>query len=221
MRAPAAFIVGAGPGLGVSLARRLARAGVAVGLIARTGTTVRAAVAALSGTDVEIVGRTADATDETALRSALDDLTTALGPPEVLVYNAGLIQKDRLGELTADQHLHAWAVNVVGAITAAAHIAPRMAELGRGTILITGGMPVPLPDLASLSLGKAGVRALTELLAAQFGPSGVHVATVTIAGAVAARTRFDPDAIAEQYWRLHQQSRGEWEHEVVFHGVPG
>ena len=54
-----------------------------------------------------------------------------------------------------------------------------MTEVGAGTILITGGMPEPIPEVTSLSLGKAGVRALTELLARAYEPAGVHVANAT------------------------------------------
>ena len=93
-----------------------------------------------------------------------------------------------------------------------------MADAGAGTILLTGGMPEPLPEATSLSLGKAGVRALTELLARDYEPEGVHVATVTVGGAVAPGSAFDPDEIAEEYWRLHQQPRGAWERVVLYAG---
>jgi NAD(P)-dependent dehydrogenase (short-subunit alcohol dehydrogenase family) len=156
----------------------------------------------------------ANATDEAGLRRALDEIADRLGPPELLVYNAALIRRDAIGELTAAQHLDAWAVNVVGAITAAAHVAPGMAERGRGTILVTGGMPDPLPAFTSLSLGKAGVRTLVSLLHQAYGPSGVHAASVTVTGAVAPGTALDPDDIAERYWRLHVQPPEAWEHEV-------
>jgi NAD(P)-dependent dehydrogenase (short-subunit alcohol dehydrogenase family) len=112
------------------------------------------------------------------------------------------------------------ALNVVGAITAIAHLGPAMTEAGEGTILITGGMPEAIPEVTSLSLGKAGVRALTELLARAYEPDGVHVATVTVAGAVAPGTAFDPDDIAEEYWRLHAQPAGSWEREVLYSGRP-
>ena len=98
-----------------------------------------------------------------------------------------------------------------------ASVARRFAA-GGGSILITGGMPEPDPAVTSLSLGKAGVRALTRLLASEYGPAGIHVATVTVGGAVAPGGRFDPDRIAEQYWRLHVQGPEAWEHEVLFTG---
>ncbi|MFI0421093.1 hypothetical protein [Spongiactinospora sp. 9N601] len=51
------------------------------------------------------------------------------------------------------------------------------------------------------------------------GPSGVHAASVTIAGPVAPGTAFDPDDIAGHYWRPHTQPRGQWQHEVVHGGA--
>ncbi|GAA1720527.1 SDR family NAD(P)-dependent oxidoreductase [Streptomyces yatensis] len=89
--------------------------------------------------------------------------------------------------------MDAWAVNVVGAATAAAHVLPTMAERGSGTFIVTGGMPQPKPAYVSLSFGKAGVRTLVQLLDMEYGPSGVHVATVTVDGPVAPGTDFDPD----------------------------
>jgi NAD(P)-dependent dehydrogenase (short-subunit alcohol dehydrogenase family) len=214
---PGAIVIGAGPGIGTSVALRMAHEGLAVSVLARSRATVDAALVALRG--AVALGLTADVTDEDALRTALDQAVARFGVPELLVYNAALIQSDAIGELTAAQHLEAWAVNVVGAITAVAHLGPAMAAAGHGTILLTGGMPEPLPETTSLSLGKAGVRALTELLARAYEPAGIHVATVTVGGGVAAGSAFDPDEIAETYWRLHAQPAGSWEREVLYSGA--
>jgi NADP-dependent 3-hydroxy acid dehydrogenase YdfG len=215
-----AVIVGAGPGIGTSVARRFGQAGMRVGLVARTAASIESARAALAEAGVNAVGAMADAAQGTQVTAALDALTGQLGVPEVLVYNAGLIRADRPGELDQERHLAAYAINVLGALTSAAHLAPAMSEAGGGTIVLTGGMPEPDPGYTSLSLGKAGVRALTVLLAREYGPAGIHVATVTVCGAVAPGSRFDPDRIAEHYWRLHAQRHGAWEHEVVFAGEP-
>jgi NAD(P)-dependent dehydrogenase (short-subunit alcohol dehydrogenase family) len=217
---PAAIVIGAGPGIGTSVAQRFAREGLAVCVLARSRLTVDTALGALEDTGIDTLGLTVDVTDEARLRAALDAAVDRFGVPDVLVYNAALIQSDVLGELTARQHLDAWAVNVVGAITGIAHLGPAMTEAGEGTILITGGMPEAVPEVTSLSLGKAGVRALTELLARAYEPAGVHVATVTVAGTVAPGTAFDPDEIADEYWRLHAQPAGSWEREVLYSGRP-
>lgn len=186
-------------------------------LIARRPATVQAVARTLDRYGVATVCLAADSADETSLRTALDAVVSELGVPQSVIYNAAIIQRDAPGELPVQRHLDAWAVNVVGALTAAGHLAPAMAQHSGGSFLITGGMPEPDPRYTSLSLGKAGVRALVALLDQHYRPAGVHVATVTVAGDVAPGTAFDPDDIAEHYWRLHTQPRSCWQREIV-HG---
>lgn len=213
-----AVIVGAGPGIGTSVARRFGVTGMQVGLVARAQPSIDAAKATLAAAGVQATGAIADVAQKAQLTAALDELVGQLGVPEVLVYNAGVIQRDRPGELSYQQYFAAYAVNVLGALTSAAHLAPAMAAAGGGTMLITGGLPEPDPTATSLSLGKADVRALAVLLAREYGPRNIHVATVTVGDTVAAGGPFDPDRIAEHYWRLHAQPREAWQHEFVFSG---
>ncbi len=170
-----AVVIGAGPAIGQAVARRFARAGMPVALIARSRRTVDEGARALGTTGgapeagagtraggehgARVAALTADVSDEAALRAALDAAADRFAPPDVVVYNAAIVRPDRVGELSARDHLDACAVNVVGAHTAAAHVAPAMARRGSGTFLVTSGMPRPVPRYVSLSLGKAGVRA--------------------------------------------------------------
>lgn len=211
-------VIGAGPGIGRSVAVRFAREGLPVALLARTRRTLTEVSAAVEAHGVPVVTATADSGDEESLRAALDTAADRLGPPDVVVYNAAVIRPDAPGELSSREHLDRWAVNVLGAHTAAAHVLPGMADRGRGTFLVTGGMPEPRPEYLSLSLGKASVRTLVGALDQAYRSAGVHVASVTVAGAVAPRTDFDPDDIAEHYWRLHVAPRAEWVTEVVHAG---
>ncbi|MEU6737194.1 SDR family NAD(P)-dependent oxidoreductase [Streptomyces physcomitrii] len=215
---PAAVVVGAGPGIGRSVAERFAREGLSVAVIARREETVRQVAADIGRAGRKVLALTADSTDEDALRLAVDRAESELGPPDAVVYNAALIRPDVPGEYGARHQLDAWAVNVVGALSTAAHVAPGMAARGHGSLLITGGMPRPDPAYVSLTLGKYGVRTLVELLDAHYGPAGVHVASVTVPGRVAPGTACDPDDIAEHYWRLHTQPKDSWQHEIV-HGT--
>ena len=210
-----AVVIGAGPGIGLSVARRFAREGLPIALIARNAATLADVAGAITPYGVPVVSLTADCSDETALRSALDAAADELGTPDVVVYNAALIQADAAGQLSTRAHLDAWAVNVVGALVAAAHVAPAMAQREGGSFLITGGMPEPKRQYVSLSLGKAGVRTLVDLLDLEYGAAGVHVASVTVAGPVAPGSAFDPDDIAEHYWTLHTQPRGQWQREIL------
>jgi NADP-dependent 3-hydroxy acid dehydrogenase YdfG len=213
-----AIIIGAGPGIGASVARRFAREGLPVALLARQAATVEATARSVTEAGGTAISLTADSTDDDALRGALGEAVARHGVPDVLVYNAALIRYDQAGELSIAEHRDAWAVNVAGAIAAAAELGPQMAATGAGTIILTGGMPDPVPALVSLSLGKAGIRALTQLLDTQYAGQGLHVATVTVCGAVEPGGPFDPDAIADEYWRLHTQPREAWERELVYAG---
>jgi NAD(P)-dependent dehydrogenase (short-subunit alcohol dehydrogenase family) len=209
-----AVVVGVGPGIGQAVARRFATEGLAVALVARSRTGVEAVATAVGGRTLAL---TADVIDPDGIRTALDKAAAELGPPEIVVYNAGLIQPHSVEDPVAE-HLRAWHINVGGAITVAGHVLPGMAARGRGTFIITGGMPEPVPAYLSLSIGKAAVRSLTEALHRQYGPAGVHVATVTVGGTVAPGTAFDPDDIAGHYWRLSRQPRSDWQTHVPLLG---
>ncbi|CAL9316557.1 SDR family NAD(P)-dependent oxidoreductase [Streptomyces sp. SudanB182_2057] len=216
-----AVVVGAGPGIGKAVAARFAREGLSVAVIARRSETVARVAEEIGRSGRKVLPLTADSTDEAALHAALDRAAEELGPIEAAVYNAALIRQDSPGELDARGQLDAWAVNVVGALSTAVRVAPGMAARGRGSILFTGGMPRPDRRYVSLGLGKYGIRTLVSLLDAEYGPAGVHVASVTVPGAVSPGGAYDPDDIAERYWRLHTQPREAWEHEVVHGPVPG
>ncbi|MEO5314723.1 SDR family NAD(P)-dependent oxidoreductase [Pseudarthrobacter sp. CC12] len=208
-------IIGAGPGIGAAVARRFARENFSVALIARKQKTLDPIIAELSSTGCEVVGELADAGDEQQLTRAIARIEQQHGIPDVLVYNAAVVRMDEPGELDRKELLSTWETNVLGGMTAAVLLGEKMASTG-GTLVFTGGMPMPSPMLTSLSLGKAALRSLAGLLGNELGPKGLHVATVTVSGGpVAPGGPWDPDEIAEHYWRLHQQEPAEWEYDVT------
>lgn len=211
-----AVIVGAGPLIGTSVARRLAREGMPVVVIARSPDSLRDALAPASADSGEISGLLADVTDDEAIRSALDDAARRNGVPEVALYNAAMIRADRLGELSATELLDTLAVNAVGAMVVGAHLAESMVDAGGGTLLFTGGMPHVKPGVASLSLGKAALRTVADLFQAEYGSRGLHVATVTVHDVVAPGTPYDPDLIADAFVALHREQPDAWTHETQF-----
>jgi short-subunit dehydrogenase len=110
------------------------------------------------------------------------------------------------------------AINIGGALVAAQAAAQKMAERGFGTILLTGcgfGLE-PNPDYLSLSIGKAGLRALAHGLFESFKGEGIHVATVTVA-AVEPGSR-NAQAVADLFWQLHSQPANAWTVEAQYTG---
>ncbi len=209
-------VVGVGPGMGLALARRFGKEGYWVGLIGRRATALEDYILTLNG--IEAMGVAADAGDAESLQQAFRQLEQELGHPDVLIYNAAAIAKDKPSELEVESLVANFRVNVGGALVATQQVLPHMRAKKRGTILFTGGGLGlnPSPHFTSLAVGKAALRNLTYSLASEVEKDGIHVATVTIAGFVKAGTFFAPDLIAEKFWALHMQPQGAWDKEIIY-----
>jgi NAD(P)-dependent dehydrogenase (short-subunit alcohol dehydrogenase family) len=216
------LIVGAGPGLGASVARRFAREGYRVTLVARSQATTTALVDELrgAGTDVAVVA--ADAGDGDRLRAALEPLFAQAGAPGVVIYSAALAAFDDLLSLTPDQLATAYAVDVIGAVVTAQVAVPAMRAAGGGTLLFTGGgFADALPEtMATLSLGKLALRGVATMLARELRDDNIHAGSLTILGQIAAGTPLDPDRIADAYWAIrNEEDPGAWREEYRFDGA--
>jgi short-subunit dehydrogenase len=213
------LLVGAGPGLGLAVARRFAVGGYRVTLLARKTDRLGELAQSLDDTGAEIDTIEADASDSDDLRARMTELYGSDGAPGVVIYNAVMGAPDQLMSSTAAHLQTAYAVDVIGAIVIAQVAAPAMRAAGFGTIVVTGGgfADHPIPALATISLGKAALRAAATILGADLGPDGIRVATLTIAGQIVAGTAFDPERIAERYWEV-VQTDGPWQAEFRFTG---
>jgi short-subunit dehydrogenase len=201
-------IIGAGPGIGAAVARRFARSGMRVALLARTPERIE-------GIDCRTYQ--CDAERTSSIEDALGAVENDLGAVEVLVYNAAVAKRGSPLEVGAEQLVRELRVDVVGLLVAAQKVVPAMRATGRGTILVTGGGTAlePWPQMAALSAGKAAVRSLALSLHKELASEHIHAATVTIAGIVERGGKFDPDKIADVYWELHQQAPGSFEGERI------
>jgi short-subunit dehydrogenase len=213
------LLVGAGPGLGAAVARRFAAGGYGVTLVARSPERLRDLAGTLAGTGATISTIAADVSDPDALGARMRKLYAANGAPGVIVYNAVMGAPDRLLSSSAAHLQAAYCVDVIGAIVVAQAAAPALRAAGSGTILVTGGgfADHPIPALASVSLGKAALRSAATMLGADLEPDGIRVATLTIAGQIAAGTSFDPERIAERYWEVVHLD-GPWQAEFRYTG---
>jgi NAD(P)-dependent dehydrogenase (short-subunit alcohol dehydrogenase family) len=219
-----AAVLGVGPGLGAAVARRFAREGFAVALMARSEESVAGVREEIEGSGGKALPVTADATDAGSVASAFERVRNELGDPEVFVYNAGAFQMGGILEIAPEKFDECFMANCAGAFYAAQQVLPAMVEAGRGTILLTGATASLRGSarFAALAVGKFGLRALGQSMAREFGPQGIHVAHVIIDGQINTprvrerspdreeHTMLSPDAIAETYWRLHIQDRTAW-----------
>lgn len=219
-----AAILGAGPGLGTAVAKRFAREGYAVALMARREEVLEASKFEIEATGGEAISVPTDATSPESVAASFERVRDELGSPEVFVYNAGAFHMEGLLDVTPERFEECFRINCAGAFYAAQQVLPAMIEAGSGTFLITGataGMRGSA-KFSAFATGKFALRALSQSMAREFGPQGIHVAYIVIDGQIdtekSRQRRPDrdpkemllPDEIAETYWQLHLQHPSAW-----------
>lgn len=201
-------IVGAGPGLGLSLAEKFGKKDFNVALIARNQDRLDTLQASLTDMNIKSAGFSADVTNEQQIADAFTQVRETFGQIDVLVYNAGVIAPVSAAETTADianQHMQ---VNIIGGISSAQQVIPEMIERKQGTIFFTGGGASELtvtPILTTLSIGKSGLRSYAHCLHDELQNQGVYVGMLSIAGVIEEGTYFSADNIADEFLDMYEK----------------
>jgi NAD(P)-dependent dehydrogenase (short-subunit alcohol dehydrogenase family) len=224
MAAAVAVVVGAGPGLGSALGRRFAQAGMRVALARRRPDELQALAAELKGR-----AYACDAADEASVQALFQHVVSDLGTPEAVIYNAGAYRPGKIADIKSADFVECWRIGCLGGFHVGQTAARLMVEAGHGTLIFTGATASLRggAGFANLAVPKFGLRALAQSMARELGPKGVHVAHVIIDGQIASDVRpgrseaergadavLKPDAIADSYYRLHEQPRSTWTHEL-------
>jgi short-subunit dehydrogenase len=202
-------IVGAGPNLGMAVARRFGREGLSVGLVSRTQSKLDDLAAELEADGITAAGSAADIRDSDALASAIGDLAARLGAVEVLEYSplpAGEFMKPLL-ETSVDDLRGPLEFSILGAVAATRAVLGPMREAGRGTILFTtGGAAInPNPARAGVGISFAGEVAYARMLHHELAGEGIHVAHTAIGGRIAPGMDHEPADVADVLWAHHAQ----------------
>jgi NADP-dependent 3-hydroxy acid dehydrogenase YdfG len=202
-------IVGAGPNLGMAVARRFGREGMAVGLIARTQSKLDDLAAELEADGIRAEGAAADIRDADALAGAIESLAAGLGPVEVLSYSP-LPAKEFMKPIleTGVEDLRGpLEFSVLGAVAATRAVLDPMLEAGSGSILFTtGGAAVnPYPLRAGVGVSFAGEVAYARMLHEEVAERGVRVAHTAVGGSIAPGGDNEPEDVAEVLWRHHTE----------------
>lgn len=203
--------IGAGPGMGFATAERFAREGFQVVLAARSLVKTQELAERLISKGYKADAREVDSSDPKSVAELVAKVQKQHGSIDVLHYNAASLRKATLSEQPRDSFNGDLAVNIGGALVAAQAVAPRMEEQTSGAILLTGGgfALAPHPDYLSVSIGKAGIRALAHGLFEPFREKGIHVATVTVSTFVSPESK-EASAVAEHFWQLYGQPKDSW-----------
>jgi NAD(P)-dependent dehydrogenase (short-subunit alcohol dehydrogenase family) len=176
-----ALVSGGGRGIGRLLGARLAGAGAAVGLIARSADELAAAAGDIRRAGGMTAAAVADVTDHRATAAAVAELRGRLGAVDILVNNAGISGPvGPLWEAPAAGWWRAVEVNLGGAFVLTQLALEHMIPAGRGRIInITSHAGVyRWPLLSAYATSKAALVKLTETLAEETRPHGVSVFSV-------------------------------------------
>lgn len=160
-----ALITGGAGGIGATIAKTLRDLGarVAVGDITEV---------AHDG----ILGVRLDVTSEDSVRDAVATVVDELGPPTILVLNAGIFPIEPYEETTLTSFERTMRVNLTGAFLCAREVLPHMRAAGYGRIVTLGssaGITGGSRNIAAYGASKAGVMALTKAIATEYSPFGI------------------------------------------------
>lgn len=232
--ADTAIIIGAGlpDGVGGATALRFAAAGLHVIVSGRTQSKIEQTVSQIQATGGSAEAFVADVISADDL-AALFDRAAAIGQPLAsVIYNAGNNRMVPFADLSPEDFEAYWRVCCFGGFLTAKLTMPVLSKQGFGSMIFTGASASlrGKPAFGHFASAKGALRNLTQALAKEYGPSGVHVAHIIIDGVIngdRAQAHFgeylgklgddgalDPAAIAEAYWMIHDQHRSAWTHEL-------
>lgn len=175
-----AVIAGGSRGLGLVLARRLAREGASVVLLARDAAELDRARSELEAVTPNVLTIPCDVTNREAVQKAIDEAASKFGRIDILINNAGTIQVGPVENMTIRDFEDAMAVHVYAPLYASLAAAPHMRRQGSGRIVNISsiGGKIAVPHLLPYCTSKFALVGLSDGLRAELRKDNIYVTTV-------------------------------------------
>jgi NAD(P)-dependent dehydrogenase (short-subunit alcohol dehydrogenase family) len=216
-----ALIVGAGSGLSAALARVLHAEGIKLALAARS-TADLADLAKETGAATFIC----DAGKRADVDKLFADLDGSFGAPEIVIYNPSYRTRGPIAELDPAEVEKTLMVTAFGGFLVGQQAVKRMLPKKHGCIVFTGASASVkgYAQSAPFAMGKFALRGLSQSMARELHPKGIHVAHVVIDGGIESERRREPEgktasllnptSIAATYLHIIHQPHSAWSSEV-------
>ena len=202
-------IIGAGKGMGNHIAEKFAQEDFKVILVARRQNALEEYVKEFKMKNYDVEYKVADVSDTKSLTKIFDEIQTEFGAVDVLVYNTAFMQGGKLTEISAEKLIQHYQIDVAGALHCVNQVLPKQIEQKRGAILFTGGLFGVFPnhngEYACMSMDKAALRAMAQMLNNELKDKGIFAGIVQIMGVVDSNEHFSAKNIAEAYWKLYAE----------------
>lgn len=239
---PVCMVIGAGAGIGGTVAKKFAHEGYHARLCRRSDEEgLRKLIGDIQAAGGDASGELVNAAKDDTIEDFVSRTESDIGPIEVVVYNLGAqIGNRSLHETALKAFEIGWRIGTFGLFRVAQAVIPKMIERGKGTILVTSSTAAVRgnPGQHSHAAAMGGRRMLCQSLNAEFSAQGIHVAHIVIDGAVDAPDTLGkmlgpekfqalresqglehdglilPEKVAETYYHLAQQHRSTWTHEI-------
>ena len=174
-----AIVTGAARGIGAAVAVRLARDGLNVAVVDLEESAGKRTVELIQEAGRQAIALGADVARPTAVTCAVDEVAQRLGPPTVLVNNAGIVRDNLLYLMSVEDWDTVMAVHLRGTFLMSQAVAEYMAKLGWGRIVnVSSVAALGNVGQANYSAAKAGIQGLTKTLALELGPLNITVNAV-------------------------------------------
>ena len=175
MSAKVALVTGAAAGIGAAISRRLARDGIAIGVLDVSIDDAQKVADQIAAAGGRAIALHADITQRAPVEAAVGKLRAELGPVTILVNNAGITGFVPFEELTDAQWDKMMEVNLKGPFIVTQVVLPDMKAAGWGRIvnISSSSAQSGSRQMAHYSASKGGVIALTKTLAIELGPLGI------------------------------------------------
>ncbi|KAA1415480.1 SDR family oxidoreductase [Nocardioides humilatus] len=215
---PVYVVLGAGPGLGLGVARRFAQEGYVAVLAGRTADDAAPWAATLEAEGHRAEGVGVDLNDPADIASVVGAIGERHGRIDVLHFNPSAWREKSLLELTVAELLEDVAFGAGGLLPAVQAAQPHMSAGAR--VLVTGSAAAdtPSPSAPTLGVQKAAVRNLVTSLDKTLAPEGVRAVAVQINGVLAKEGPFTPPPIAEAMWAAVSRPDDAWSPHVSYNG---
>ncbi len=180
MTSRTALVTGGGVGMGEATCRRLAKDGMAVGVLDIVAENAAAVADSINAAGGRALALAADITDRAQVEAAVQQLREAFGPIGVLVNNAGVENFCPFAEIDADNLSRMIDTNLKGAFTVTQVVLPDMEAQGWGRIVNFASIAAQIggATMVHYAAAKGGIVAMTRSLALEVGRSGITVNAV-------------------------------------------